>query len=82
MALFSHIQACSEPCATLGYAETWHTLNSRIFRTLPLLHSDAYSEPCHVNENLRIFRTLTCLKPDTYSEPSQRFKIKFFAKNS
>ena len=30
--LCSHIQTYSKPCATLAYAETWHT---RIFRTLP-----------------------------------------------
>ena len=34
-ALFSHIQTYSEPCATLAYAKTWHTRNSRIFRTPP-----------------------------------------------
>ena len=34
-ALFSHIQAYSEPCTTLAYAETWHTQNPGIFRTLP-----------------------------------------------
>ena len=34
-ALFSHIQTYSELCATLAYAETWHTQNPGIFRTLP-----------------------------------------------
>ena len=33
--LFSHIQACSEPCATRAYGETWHTCNPGMFRTLP-----------------------------------------------
>ena len=76
-AIFRHYW---EPCATLAYAETWHTRNSGIFRTLPQLHPDAYSEPCHIYEKLRIFRTLTYLKPNTYSKPSQRFKMEFFAK--
>ena len=75
--LFKHIQAYSEPYATLAYAETWHTRNPGIFKTLPWLLSDAYSEPCHIYENLGIRRTLTYLKPDTYSELS---KMKFFAK--
>ena len=34
-ALFSHIQARSEPCAMLAYAETWHIQNPGIFRTYP-----------------------------------------------
>ena len=34
-ALFSHIQAYSEPSATLANAETWYTRNPGIFRTLP-----------------------------------------------
>ena len=34
-ALFSHVQAYSEPYATLTYEETWHTRNPGIFRTLP-----------------------------------------------
>ena len=33
-ALISHIQAYSELCATLAYAETLHTRNPGIFRTL------------------------------------------------
>ena len=79
-ALFSLIQPYSEPCAMLAYAETWHTQNPRIFRTLPYLHPNAYSEPCHIYKNLWIMRTLIYLKPNTYSEPSQRFKMEFFAK--
>ena len=35
-ALFSHIQAYSEPCATLAYAETWHT---RILEYPELFHN-------------------------------------------
>ena len=42
------------------------------------MHPKAYSEPCHICENLQKFKTLTYLKPDTYSDLSQRFKIKFF----
>ena len=38
--LFNHIQAYSEPCVTLAYAETWHIRNLGIFRTLPLLNPD------------------------------------------
>ena len=34
-ALLSHIPAYSEPCAMLFYAETRHTWNPGIFRTLP-----------------------------------------------
>ena len=34
-ALFGHIQACSEPCVRLAYAETWHIRNPWISRTLP-----------------------------------------------
>ena len=34
-ASFSHIQAYSEPCATLAYTETWHIRNPGMFRTLP-----------------------------------------------
>ena len=34
MALFNNIQAYSEPCVTLVYAETLHTWNPGIFRTL------------------------------------------------
>ena len=34
-ALFSHIQPYSEPRVTLAYAETWHTQNPGIFKTLP-----------------------------------------------
>ena len=33
--LFNHTQAYLEPCATLAYAETCHTWNPGIFRTLP-----------------------------------------------
>ena len=62
----------------LAHAGTWHTQNPGMIRTLvPQLHPDAYSEPCHISENLQIFRTLTYLKPDTYSEPSQRSKMEF-----
>ena len=64
----SHIQVYSEHCVTLAYAETWHTQNPGIFRTLPQLHLEVYSEPCHINENLRIFKTLTYLKPRTLSD--------------
>ena len=64
----------------LAYAETCHTWNPGIFRTLPQLHPNAYSESCQINESLRIFRTLTYLKSDKYSKPSQKFKIEIFAK--
>ena len=40
---------------------------------------DAYSGPCHINENLQIFRTRTYLKPDIYLELSQRFETELFA---
>ena len=78
-ALFSLIQAYSETCErlhlqNLEYSEPWNVENPFI------IASDAFSEPCHINENLRIFRTLIYLKPDTYSESSQRFGIEFFAK--
>ena len=33
--LFSHIQAYSEPCVKLAYAETWYTRNPEIFRARP-----------------------------------------------
>ena len=79
-ALFSHIQAYSEPCAMLAYPETWRTRNSRIFRTLAHLHPNTYSKSCHTNENWQIFRTLSYLKPYTYSEHSPEFKIEIFAK--
>ena len=75
--LFKHIQADPEPYATFAYAETWHTRNPGIFKTLPWLLPDAYWEPCHIYENLGICKTLTYLKPDRYSELS---KMKFFAK--
>ena len=78
-ALFSHIQVYSEPCARFAYTQTWHTQNPGIFRSLPQLHPNAYSEPRHIKKNLQIFRTLTYLKPDSYSEPSQKFKIESFA---
>ena len=74
------IQPYLEPCETLVYTETWDTRNPGIFRTLSWLHPYAYSEHCHICENLRILRTLTYLKPVKYSESSQRFKIDFFAK--
>ena len=45
------IQPYSEPCVTFVYAETCHIWNAGIFRTLPQLHHDAYSEPCHIYEN-------------------------------
>ena len=69
----------------LTYAKTWHIWDSGIFGTLPWLHPNAYSEPCHIYkkryiDNPEIFRTLTYLNPDTYSEPSQRFKMECFAK--
>ena len=79
-ALICHIQSYSEPCVTLAYAETSHTRNPGIFRTLPYLHPNPYSEACHIKGNLQIFRTLTYLKPDTYLEPSQRFKMEILAK--
>ena len=58
-ALLSHIQAYSEPCETLAYAEIWHARNPGIFKTLPELCPDTYSGPCHIYENL------WHLKPDT-----------------
>ena len=65
----------------LAYAETWHTRNPGIFRTLPFASQLIFRTLlCHIYENLRILRTLTYLKPDTYAEPSQKFKMKFFAK--
>ena len=33
-ALIRHIQGHSKPCGTFAYAETWHTRNPGIFRTL------------------------------------------------
>ena len=30
----------------LAYAKTWHIRYPGVFRTLPLLHPDAYSEAC------------------------------------
>ena len=44
--LFIHVQAYSKACAPLTYAEIWNIWNPGIFRTLPLLRPDAYSEPC------------------------------------
>ena len=57
--LFSHIQKYSVPCATLECAETFHTRNPRIFRTLPKFHPDAFSELLLYLRNFQIFRTLT-----------------------
>ena len=70
--------SCAIP--TLACDETWHTPNPGIFRTLLKFHPEAYSEPCHIYQNLRTFRTLTYLKPVTKSEPIQRFKMELFAK--
>ena len=47
---FRHVLAYSEPCAMLAYAETWHTRNPGIFRTLPQLF------PAHI-QNPDIFKT-------------------------
>ena len=46
-----HIQAYSEPCVILTHKEIWHTWNPWIFRNLPLLNPNTYSEPCHIYEN-------------------------------
>ena len=62
--------ACT--CRNLPHWESWNILNSSINA------SQAYSEPCHICENLQIFKTLTYLKPGTYSDLSQGIKIKFF----
>ena len=71
-ALFSHIQAYSEPRTMLAYAEGCHTWNPGIPKTLPQLHPHVYSESCYICENLQIFRTLAYLKSDTYLQPSYR----------
>ena len=36
-------------------------------------HPDAYSEPCHIYENLQIFRNLKYLKTNTYSLKKELF---------
>ena len=51
MALFSHIQTYSEPCAML----TWHTWNPGIFRTPPYLYLNTFLEPYHIYKKLQIF---------------------------
>ena len=43
-ALLNHIQAYSEPSLTLALAETCYIQNNGIFRTLPQLHPNEYSE--------------------------------------
>ena len=63
----------------LAYAETWHTGNLGISEPFHL-HSDTYSGPCHIYENLQTLRPLTYLKPNTYSQPSQKIKTQVFAK--
>ena len=75
-ALFSHIQAFPEPWATLAYAETWHTQNPRIFRTLQL-HPRVCSEPCHIYKNLWIFRTLTYFKTWHIHKPLKDLRWSF-----
>ena len=78
-ALFSHIQAFPEPWATLAYAETWHTQNPRIFRTLQL-HPRVCSEPCHIYKNLWIFRTLTYFKTWHIHKPLKDLRWSFLEK--
>ena len=78
-ALFSHIQAFPEPWATLAYAETWHTQNPRIFRTLQL-HPGVCSEPCHIYKNLWIFRTLTYFKTWHIHKPLKDLRWSFLKK--
>ena len=78
-ALFSHIQAFPEPWATLAYAETWHTQNPRIFRTLQL-HPRVCSEPCHIYKNLWIFRTLTYFKTWHIHKPLKDLRWSFLKK--
>ena len=41
----------SETCVMLAYTETRHIRNPGIFKTLPELHLDPYSEPCHIYES-------------------------------
>ena len=41
--LFSPIQASSEPCATLAYAETWHSRKSSIFASRRIFRTLSYS---------------------------------------
>ena len=78
--VIQNIQAYSESCAMLAHAETWHTRNPGIFRTLPsIIISWRIFRNRQIYENLRIFRTLTYLKPDVYAELSQRFTMEFFA---
>ena len=48
------IQEYSSTFRTLckpAYAETWHIWNPGLFRTLPWLHPNTYSEPCHIYKN-------------------------------
>ena len=47
-ALFSHN---IQPCVTLAYAETWNIPNPGIFKILPWLHPNTYSELCHIYRN-------------------------------
>ena len=86
LTLFSPVQACSETCVMLAYAETWHIQNPgiprtlliisrRMFRTLSYLQNQV--NPVYPGnsepchiDNSRIFRIVTYLKPNTYSEPS------------
>ena len=68
-ALFSHIQASSEPCTTLTYAETqysesWNIQNTSIiaswgiFRTLPYSWKFTNIHKCHISKTRHIFKTL------------------------
>ena len=49
--LVSHIQTYLEPSVTHAYAEIWHIRNPGTFRATPLLHSNAYLQPCHIHKN-------------------------------
>ena len=69
--LFNHIQAYTEPCATLAFAETWHT---RILEYSELFHRTLSYLPKFRNmHNSDIFKT-----GHIYSEHSQRFKMENF----
>ena len=70
-ALFSHIQAYSENCATLAYAETWYTRNPGIFRRA-IFRILLYLWKFTNIQNLDIFETHHIFRTPP--------KIKFFAK--
>ena len=64
---FSNIQTCSgipkgHQGIVMRYIQIllriWHIRNPGIFRILPKLHPNAYSEPCHIYENRQTLCTL------------------------